>query len=697
MRISSSPQKTIEFFAVTLVFSFFCVFTFFNRILNSFFWGRSLFVQLVFLFFFSFIFTLILYRRFSHLFFEINRYVIYLAIFLWIPIIVFELAWDGFSTTISLNNHIIQQTDFFPNQVSGIYGITDSGDRIIVDFLNDGKSPILVSNNVEAVTITYLCGPTQKDTSFYIDRIKVSLPLYCDMESETTKTFIIYPTIPCILISLLISTCELGVLLFTSLLINIFLKNFFLRLDLKKPILLNWNGIIQSTETNHYSKGLVNSRKSLILIIIVEIITFILFYQLNRITPLVADDYVISFNNFTGERIQNLADVLSTSNETYFLWSGRLFSLLLSYWMTTFDKYIFNIINSFFFIYLIFLIFINAKHKSNSKTVLISKFVSLICLIWFFVPAFGETILWRAGSPNYLWNLCFILTVMVRFSMEFEESIYQKDDIFSAILFLFFGIIAGMAQENSSGAIIFFISVYVILFLIKKQWKHWMFTGLIGCWLGYWILILAPGNGIRSDNFVGLGFLSRLDMVLSRFMHDLFPLYLLFFILLLFVGNRKKSTLINYLSSNIQIPILFICSLFSFSMMIFTNWYPERASFGSAIFVIVAIFILISSLIESNIKSKKDFFIFLPLLICLIFSYCTVYKDLSDCFSKWTNRIEIINNAKNAKEENIIVEIIRSTNPHNPFYNVTDLSPDQDGWPNYFIARYYGINSISGK
>jgi len=695
MKIHSSSKKSIIFFTVSFLFSFSFGLTFFNRFLNSFFWGRSLYVQLFFLFFIAFILTFIFYRCFNQSIFAENIGALFLAIFLWIPIIVFEFTWDSISTPRSLNNHHIQQSAFFPFQVSGIYGTTDTGDRVMLDFTKDGKSPIFVSNKVKAVTITYFCGPTQSDSEFFIDSRKVSLPLYCEKEGETTKTFNILPTVSFVLVSTLICISEFCVLFMISLLLINFLNNYCSRKRFASSFLLNWNNFFQPSVTNHDSEVLVGSQK--LIIIIIGIISFGFIYQLNRVTPLVADDYVISFNNFTGERIQTLADVLSTYSKTYFLWSGRLFSLLLSYWMTTFEKNIFNIINSLFFVYLIFIIFFYSKHKSKSKTALIFKFVAIISLIWFFVPAFGETILWRAASPNYLWNLCFILSLMLPFKMEFEGICIIKKDHFSAILLFILGIIAGMAQENSSGSVIIYISAYVVFFYFMKKRKLWMFTGLMGCWLGYWILILAPGNQIRSENFMRLGFLSRLDMVLSRFMHDLFPLFLIFSLLLLIIELRQKPTFEYFIKTNVQILILFLCSVFSFSIMLFTNWYPERASFGSAIYIIIAISILLSRIIDTNTESRKIMLVFSSLLICLIFSYSAVYKDLSDSYNKWTNRIEVINEAKTTRNENVVVDIIRSTNPHNPIFNVTDLSESPDGWPNYFIARYYRINSISGK
>jgi hypothetical protein len=362
--------------------------------------------------------------------------------------------------------------------------------------------------------------------------------------------------------------------------------------------------------------------------------------------------------------------------------------------MTIIDKNIFNIINSLFFVFLVFLIFFLSKtNKGNKNDIL--RILLIIFLIWFFTPSFGSTILWRAGSPNYLWNLCFILTAMLPFKLDYEGSLVIKDSFWTILGFFIVGFIAGMAQENTSAVLIPY-SIFFIWFnfATRKKLKYWFFTLFAGCWIGYLVMLIAPGNIIRTNNFSDPGIPGRLEMVFNRFAIDLLPLFIILFVLILLKWYQRKVMhnfgKINYLSL-----LFIICSIIAFSIMFFARWYPERASFGASIIVIISICFQFNDNYFNSAKFSR-FFSFLISLIFVI-SYFNAYLDLSSSYFAWLNRIKLIDQAKIHNSETIVVDKISSMNSHNPFFNIVDLSDETDGWPNYFIARFYGINSIAGK
>jgi hypothetical protein len=253
-----------------------------------------------------------------------------------------------------------------------------------------------------------------------------------------------------------------------------------------------------------------------------------------------------------------------------------------------------------------------------------------------------------------------------------------------------------MGQENTSAGLLVYMAVFIFYFLLKKEQKIWMFAAIMGQWIGYWILILAPGNIIRSNNFIDPGLNARIAITLDRFIKDLLPIFVILILLLVIFHFERKRNNSAENHINLQIPILTFCALVSAALMVFTKWYPQRASFGAVILLIIVVNQLFRE-IAKNIKGFQVIFVSSVIAMLFIVSYISTYQDLSNTNTKWLERIAAIEDSKLQKKTSITSEIIKSDNPHNPFYGITDIVKDADGWPNYLVAKYYGIEFISGK
>jgi hypothetical protein len=83
------------------------------------------------------------------------------------------------------------------------------------------------------------------------------------------------------------------------------------------------------------------------------------------------------------------------------------------------------------------------------------------------------------------------------------------------------------------------------------------------------------------------------------------------------------------------------------------------------------------------------------LLLCCLASVCSAGADIVFSYTRWQKRIAYINYQK--KIGNLNVEIsseIPITDKHNPAYWQLDIGKYRSGWPNTYVAAFYGLESI---
>ena len=106
-----------------------------------------------------------------------------------------------------------------------------------------------------------------------------------------------------------------------------------------------------------YKKLSVENKTCLNLILI-----FLIILVLNILTPIIADDFGYSLN-LDKERLRGLKDIINFQIVHYNYWGGRSIAHTLVQIFLYLPKGIFNILNSFCFTYLIYLIYKICKNK----------------------------------------------------------------------------------------------------------------------------------------------------------------------------------------------------------------------------------------------------------------------------------------------------------------------------------------------
>ena len=427
--------------------------------------------------------------------------------------------------------------------------------------------------------------------------------------------------------------------------------------------------------------------KTGIMLLLISLAVFAFMLTLTSLTPISADDYSYSFNESTGERIESLADIVDFQIWHYFNWGGRSVAHTIAQTFLLIDKSFFNIINSIVYLAFIFLLYFHIKGcKENSIRLFLIVFFSS-CV---FNPVFGQTMVWLVGSCNYLWGMTFILLFLLPFRIYAERQFIYKNGILLPVM-AFLGLIAGWCNENSSGTALL-LSLAAIIMLKRKKIKIpiWFFSGTAGCAAGLAMMVLAPGNGKRAEHFnEDYNFFIKMSnrfAVASERLEAYISLIIIFVILF---------TLMILLKSDIQkikmSAIFFVSAIICNYAMMVSPTYPERASTGVLVFLIISVGICLVSLNKKPVS--QGIVILCPvMLVVFFFSFAPSVSDILQTKRALNQRYEYILSQKDIGNLNIKVKQIRLETKYNGI--ISDLTGNKDNWKNVAIANYYELESI---
>ncbi len=426
----------------------------------------------------------------------------------------------------------------------------------------------------------------------------------------------------------------------------------------------------------------ISKRKQTIIILS---IIFLMMLVLNLLTPLIADDYSYSLN-IDDEVISSIMDIIKYQWWHYFNWGGRTVAHSMAQFFLLLPKEIFSFLNAFMYTSLIYLIYIHVKGKNKEEKPI---FLILIHLgLWFLLSAFGQTCLWLTGSCNYLWTSVFILLFL------FIIRRNSKDTIIKILAMFLFGIICGWTNENTAfGLIIITLGILILNKINKKDFKKYQLSGLVGAVLGFILLILAPGNYVRSDildenTFFLIKYGNRALEYTVSFIEEALPLFILLIVLIsIYIYNKKKINKVVYL--------FILGGLLTNYAMVLSPTFPDRAYTGVIIFLLIATLQLVYNL-DNLSKIYKVIIIDTTLILSIIFisDYINTFKETLELYRVWDYRVTYIEKEKEKGNYDIEVGPFSPTNRHTPSYGLSDITGDIDNWLNEVIEDYFDIDSI---
>lgn len=443
------------------------------------------------------------------------------------------------------------------------------------------------------------------------------------------------------------------------------------------------------------NKKTVKHLFSIVLLGIILISIFILSY----LQPMYADDYNYAFIFGTSERISSFSDIFKSLGIFYNSWGGRIVPMFLSHLFLWWGRGIFAICNTivyFIFCFLIYKCTLGINDEENDWF----KIWIVHMLVLFGAPIVSETILWEVGSFNYLWLMMLSMLYICPYLLDFFGKKKINDSLKTNIVIIILGFLAGMGNENVVPIIIGANLVYIIYSkIVEKRIKIWSLIGIISTSIGAAVLMLSPGNFIRSEveynaynipRYITVKFRENYLPVLKTVLkqHYLIICLLFFILLAIFIykyGCKNKEVVISLL--------LVLSAAISNLMMIYPSTYSIRSSFGGGIFIILGICILGSKLFYL-ISKHNIIFEFIILIGCLLI-FGTIIPSIGNGLyynKEYSSMIDFIESEKSKGNLNIEVKAINYKK--NRFFSGFDLSNDKDFVHNKYFSKYYEINSI---
>lgn len=418
----------------------------------------------------------------------------------------------------------------------------------------------------------------------------------------------------------------------------------------------------------------------------------VVFFFMNMFSPMSGDDYAYCFYyddhsvllRPTPERVTNFAMAVESMWNHYHIVNGRFISHLVFQCVDALlGKEVFNVLNSLFFVALLHLLVLLSKHK-NSVVVLAMSFLSLMCIL----PHPGQTMLWMAGSVNYLWTATFALAYIYWLSKHEGET---KSWAHYIILFII-GVIIGWTNESISAPLAFGLFIYYLV--NRSSFKGVSIPSFFGYALGAGLVILAPGTFSRlsAEQDVVMSPMS-IDQFLFTHIYALLQGYVFcvipFIVLCIYIIRLiKRFRLKNFLFClKNRYTCIFIG--FTFALFVLGMFDTMRIFYGVSLFAFI-IFLSYLDRIISRLEHNPLVVVFL-LFVCVVpsgFALSATY-DYSKAHAKNLSLVE-------SKPKQCVISQSSSLKDSRFCYygGMETLSPDRYNYHNRVKAFYYGKEYI---
>ena len=216
------------------------------------------------------------------------------------------------------------------------------------------------------------------------------------------------------------------------------------------------------------------------------------FLAMNVYTTLKEDDFFHSMIvGSQGQPINNILDVLRSWWGHYLVGSARTSNLLDFTFNGLLGKTVFNICNMLVFGLMAHLVSHLTTHR-NSITVLVMLFTYIVAA-W---PVPGETLLWVAGSCNYMWAMTATLLLIAYLLTPHNP----RPGGIQATGILVFSMLAGASNEGTTLGVGAGLTLYCII--NRRSVDRATLLVLAGYLAGCLLLLSCPSAWSRADNEV---------------------------------------------------------------------------------------------------------------------------------------------------------------------------------------------------
>lgn len=415
------------------------------------------------------------------------------------------------------------------------------------------------------------------------------------------------------------------------------------------------------------------------------IVLFVLLFVLNCLAVPTQDDMGYQINN-------GLLDILHREYVQYMTWTGRTTAHLIARCFLAMPKIVFNVCNSLCFVHLCNLMTAHAVGKKDNDSWQIFCLSAL--MIFLFAPLFGQTCLWETGSCNYLWTTMIVMQFLLNYRL--ADAGDARDH--SWILMFLAGIPAGWTNENTGGALILMILFLMFMQYLQKNIRPWMVSGLAGSLLGFVMLLIAPGNKVRAQDFIstnGKAYDLMHDFygMLTVFDQGQIWIWILLAVSIAFLLTQKNS--MKAVRTSLFYAIAGAAAVGAIILSPVPVLY-DRSMFGGTVMLITAVLTAAAAAEFNEYSRRAAASIMMVMLLFSGFHYLRATADLAYTRYQYRNREAYVKQQRELGNLNPTVPIIYDEfmTTYNPMYGLGDIDFFRLLWSNRYYAETHGLESV---
>lgn len=231
----------------------------------------------------------------------------------------------------------------------------------------------------------------------------------------------------------------------------------------------------------------------------------VVFFVMNVLTTLKEDDMAFTLVEGVWTPVQSLLDIVRSHCTHYVNSNGRLADVVPELFGGVLGKWTFNVCNTLVFGVLLHVLGLLVTKRRS--LLVVAMFLAVVGTCF---PVPGETMLWMAGSANYMWAITLSLLLVLYLQRSHRSPLGWG----STIGLLLFAFVAGGFNEATSFG--FFAGLCAYYLFNRDRFDRCAAVALTGYLLGIVLIVASPGawdrlasSGIVSD--LGLG-----DLLASR-------------------------------------------------------------------------------------------------------------------------------------------------------------------------------------
>ncbi len=324
------------------------------------------------------------------------------------------------------------------------------------------------------------------------------------------------------------------------------------------------------------------------------IVSLAVIWLVQRNIPFMMDDLWYSTLLYSEEPITSFGDIVSAQIWHYMNWGGRSVTHTMLQVILCMGEFAADLLNTGAMLLLSFLICAIAGKKE------LPYIGMTLGLLHAFNANWKMSMYWQAGACNYLYITIFILLFLICYLRMLGEE--DKKPFWGISVFIIpLGICCGWSNENM-GPTLWLLTLGIMVWRYRKKRKvyPWMILGNLSCLLGSIVMIAAPGNYVRLQEVASNSY----GLLWKLFLRGYYESHAIADYLFLPLILTAVVTIVNLLILGNKLSraeiVLLAGAVLSWGAMELSPHYPDRASFGTMVFLCCAMLSQVKRILEKK-------------------------------------------------------------------------------------------------